>query len=291
MKTLGRYIIIFLPLLFILSYTAYPDNKKEEAIFGFNYLKFSSDFLVFIENDSVYVPLEEVLSFFKIFYTVDENQRFEGYVNNSDSSFVIDFKKKGILDISGKKFDLSDDLWFATDMQIYVRSDLFANVFKLSLRTYFNRLSISVLSNYELPIQRANRARQRQSSFSLQKNEEVDFPSISERSFTILNGGILDYSIGTTQSVKQQTYNFSGNLGLAVLGGEFQYNLYGRTYSDEFTYNQRMRWRYLIDNKWIESISIGNIQNIAFRNSGGRGYRKPTYMLREIGRASCRERV
>jgi hypothetical protein len=280
MRHKGSYILFVLPFLLLMSLSAGAKELREEAIFGLKYQKYSSDFFVYIQKDSIFIPFEEALSFFRIYYIADQQQRFEGYVNNSDSSFVIDFKTKEIKDISGEKWELNDDLWFATDLQIYVRTDLFADLFKLKLTSYFNRLSILVQSSYELPLLRTIKTEQRANSFEQEAKEEYNFPLISENTFTLINGGILDYSFGTTQSSTNQSYSFGGNLGLEVLDGEFQYNVNGRAYSDVISYDERYRWRYLIDSDWISSFSVGDIQNISYRNSSGRGYRKPTYRLR-----------
>jgi len=278
----GSYILLILPLLFIQCLPANANNAREEAIFGLKYAKYSSDFLVFMQNDSIYIPFEEALSFFNIYYIADENQRFQGYVNNQDSSFVIDFTTKEIQDISDKNWELNDDLWFATDLQIYVRTDLFGDLFNIKLTTYFNNLVVNVKSPYELPLLRSIRTEQRANSFEQGTKEEYNFPLISERTFTLINGGILDYSFGTSQSGSQGSYSFGGNLGMEVLNGEFQYNMNGQAYSDRISYDERYRWRYLLDTDWLTSVSLGDIQSISYRNTSGRGYRKPFYQLRGV---------
>ncbi|MBX3043382.1 MAG: OmpA family protein [Candidatus Kapabacteria bacterium] len=282
MKLTGRYIVILLPFIILQSHFLSAEESREEAIFGLVHKKYSSEFIVFMENDSVYIPFEEALSFFKIFYNVNDNRRYSGYVNNSDSSFAIDFKTKEIIDISGNKSDLNDKLWFATDLQIYVRTDIFAKIFKLQFNVLFNSLSILVQSDYELPFMRAIRTNQTMESFTSKSKEVYNFPLISSNTFTLLNGGVLDYNLGTSQSANYQSYNFSGNLGLELLNGEFQYNIFGRHSSDQLTYQDRFRWRYLINSDWLESISIGNIQNMSIRTTGSRGFRRPFYNLRGV---------
>lgn len=282
MKNSGGYIILFLPLIFFASFNIEARESREEAIFGLVYQKYSSDFIVYIQNDSIYLPFEEVLSYFKIYYISKENKRFEGYVNNADSSFVVDFKLKEIRDIEGIISQLNDDLWFATDFQVFIRTDLLEDLFKLKFRTLFNSLSITVQSDYELPFLRAIRTEQRINLFETNSKDEFNFPVISDRTFTILNGGILDYTIGTSQSTNYQSYNFNLNTGLELFSGEFQYNIFGRFYSDEFDYQDRFRWRYLVESDWVQSISLGNIQNMAYRNSSGKGFRKPYYSLKGI---------
>jgi outer membrane protein OmpA-like peptidoglycan-associated protein len=282
MKNSGGYILLFLPLIIFASFNIEARESREEAIFGLVYQKYSSDFIVYIQNDSIYLPFEEVLSYFRIYYIAKENKRFEGYVNNADSSFVIDFKLKEIKDIQGKVSQLNDDLWFATDFQIFIRTDLLEDLFKLKFRTLFNSLTISVQSDYELPFLRTIRTNQKIDSFKANSKDEFDFPVISDRTFTILNGGIIDYTMGTSQSKNYQSYNFNLNAGLELFSGEFQYNTFGRFYTDKFDYQDRFRWRYLVDSDWIQSISLGNIQNMTYRNSSGRGFRKPHYSLKGI---------
>lgn len=282
MKLSGRYLFFLLPFFILSNHLSGAEESREEAIFGLVHNKYSSEFIVFMQNDSVFLPFEDVLSFFKIFYTVKENRRFQGYVNNSDSSFSIDFISKEITDIAGNKYSLSDDLWFATDLQIFVRTDIFADIFKLHFRVMFNSLSIIVQSPYEMPFLRTIRTNQTMDSFTSKSKEEYNFPLLSSSSFTILNGGVLDYSLGTSQSAKFQSYNFSGNLGLELLNGEFQYNILGRYFSDNFNYQDRVRWRYLVNSDWLQSISVGNVQNMSIRTSGSRGFRRPFYNLRGI---------
>lgn len=281
MKKMGRYIIL-LPYIVLLSYHLVTAEPREEAIFGLVHNKYSSEFVVFMQNDTVFVPFDEVLSFFKIYYNVNEQRKYQGYINNADSSFSIDFATKEIQDINGSKLTLKDDSWFATDLQIFVKTDLFADIFKLKFKTMFNSLSIIVQSDYELPFLKSIRANKQMESFTAKTKQDYNFPLLSSSSFTLLNGGVLDYNFGTSQTSNYSSYNFSGNVGLELLNGELQYNFFGRQYSSNLNYQDRVRWRYFVNEDWLQSIMIGNIQNMSIRNTGSRGFRRPFFNLRGI---------
>jgi outer membrane protein OmpA-like peptidoglycan-associated protein len=280
----GGLLIFILPLILLLNpLEARAENKtREEAIFSIKYSNYSNDYTVYLQNDSVFVSLEEVINFLKIYYTVDENHKFEGYVNTKDSSFYIDFNGNEYKDINGVKHKLTDDLWFANELQVYVRTDLLANIFKLEIRSYFNELIVNIESKYELPLLRSLKVEYVSNNFRKQVDNEEFGPLVGSRNFQWLNGGILDYNLGGTTSGRYQSYTFGGNLGLEVLGGEFRYNILGNTYSNNLSYQDRIRWSYLFDSKILHSVSLGDFTNQIYRSSGIMGYRRPIYNLRGV---------
>jgi len=132
MKSLvGRGILLILPLIILFNPPVKAENNHgEEAIYSVKYLNYTNDFNVYLQGDSIFIQLEDIISFFKIYYKTNDNQRFDGYVNTRDSSYFIDFNTKEYKDISGKINLLTDDTWFATDLQVYVRTDLISKIFK-----------------------------------------------------------------------------------------------------------------------------------------------------------------
>ena len=282
MVKLGRIIYLFLTLIILTFLNAKAEDSKEEAIFNIKYGKISDDYIVYSDMDSVYIPFEEILDFLKIYYIVNPDKSIKGYVNVADSAFFIDFNNKIFTDINGEEYNFDGRQWFSNGLQNFVRTDLFADIFKLNVKSYFNQLTVYVKSDYELPVLRAMRVEYISNNFQRVEKGEDFGPMISDRTFTILNGGIFDYSFATSQSPGYESYSFNNSIGLAVLGGEFMYNLNGNTNRNDILYEDRLRWQYLFDNVYVNTVSIGDLFNVNYRNSGVGGYRKRNGNIRGI---------
>ncbi|MFP4369244.1 MAG: hypothetical protein ACLFR2_06675 [Candidatus Kapaibacterium sp.] len=268
-------LILFLPLIMLINLTARAEESREEAIFSVRYLRHVNDYFVYIQGvDKAYVPFEEVISFLNIYYTRDDNYKFEGYMNRADSAFVIDFNNNNIVDIEGNSHSIDKSSWFIQDMILYADAGIFEKAFLFDVKMNYNKLTLTIDSGYELPLQRSMRVSYVSNNFQREETVESFGPMISGRSFNIINGGILDYSLGGNKNVSGTSYNFSGRLGLEVLGGEFQYQGTGSVNSGEFKdYQERFRWNYRFDKNWLYSLSAGDLLNLSTRNSGSRGYR------------------
>lgn len=268
--------------IILCTLSAGSETKGEEAIFAVRYEKFTNDYIVYVDRDSVFVPFEEVLSNFKIYYETDDQRNIAGYVNNKDSSFSILFNEGYFLDIDGEKHKLKSSTWFPTEFQVYVRTDLLEEIFKFEARTLFNQLAVQIKSKYELPIKRSLRVEYVSNNFRRSEEEDEFAPLISKRKFIVLNGGILDYSIGGTKTAAGESYNYSAGLGMAVLNGGLSYRSYGNVNSGEFDSRDFIKWNYDIDSKFLRSITLGNLTNTGLRGNSGRGYRKPFMNLRGV---------
>ncbi len=270
----GRCIAALAAMLFVFSLCIAEDNK-EEAIYSFTYKDFESDYSVFFENDSVYIPLEDILTFLNIYYVIDDNHSLKGYVNNADSSFVIDFTAKAYKDITGTEGGIDNSHWFAGDLQIYIRSDVFCKIFNCNIRIYSRKLMLRLTCNYQMPVVRANRVFIRNENFERNQEDEDIGPLISDKVFRVLNGGTLDYSLGASKSVVSESYSFNSNLGMQVLGGEFQYQASGITQKGQLNLQENLRWVYQFSHDIIQNISLGNVYQFSQRGNNSKGYRKP----------------
>lgn len=278
-KYMGRIILLILPIILIANYNTFSSDKnKEEAIFGLKYQSFTEDFLVFTQEKEVYLPLDDFLFFLKIFHSVDNNI-YEGYINNADSSFYIDFQKQEYKNINQVKHKLTADEWFQSDFQFYINTSVLSKIFDLNIKNYFNMLVVNVKAKYELPVLRSMKAEYISNNFSRKNTCVEDAPLIQENKFEIINGGSLDYSIGSSFGNGIENYRLSSNLGLQVLGGELQYGFGGSSNNNILDYRNTYRWRYLIDNDYINSISLGQLNNPTLRNNVSRGYMKPYYKI------------
>lgn len=240
------------------------------------------DYIVYSKDKQLFIPLEEVLQFFNIYFNKEENGNITGYINNSDSTFALDFREKYFIDIVQEKHTLLEDHLLEKNLSMYINIDLFSKIFHLETQSYFNLLTIYIYSKYQLPLQRLDNL----NSIGIVKktidrNEEI-LPLISENKFNFLDGGIIDYNLKANTISNQQSYDYGLNLGLEVLGGEFLYNVVGTNSSQISNFRDNIFWRYKFNESWFNSLVLGNIPNIAVRNIGSRGFNRPFYNIRGI---------
>jgi hypothetical protein len=63
-----------------------------EGIYTIRYRTFTFDHIVYLDEDSIYVPISRVLDNLKMYYEMSESGKlFEGYCLKPDSSFYFDF--------------------------------------------------------------------------------------------------------------------------------------------------------------------------------------------------------
>ena len=289
----GRILRWLLPMLFFVAVTVQVGaQEREEAIFSFSVSKQSKECVVYISNDTLFVPLFEFLDFVKIYYQVNESGVYSGYVNQRDSSFVLDFDNNQYQTISGKTKSIPKGSWYFDNAVYYVCTSLLDSCFSMRLQPNFGQLAMTILAPYELPLFRALRAEYVSNNFRRSLTNDSLGPLVYDRSFKILNGGTFDYNFGVSSFKEAQAYSGGGTLGMEFLGGETQYTFsMSKTDISKLIYRENYRWRYILDGDYINSISLGNLFNSTIRGGGARGYRKQSYQLKGLGLSNENEQT
>jgi outer membrane protein OmpA-like peptidoglycan-associated protein len=261
-----RSIIYLLILVLILSMKLHSEvpSGYDEAVFSIRYNSFSVEKIVYFSFDKqiLYIPFTDYLSFLLIYYKTDDGEKYTGYVNNPDSSFVIDFKEKYFTSYYTKSTKISDDWWFNKDGQLYCQLKMLDSVFHIETRLNVSDLSAYFKSEITFPVVRNYQAlKQLHEGGTITSDEEVpDYPKIETNTFKWINGGILDYNLSVNKSGENYSSSAFLNTGLELLGGAFQvattgnYNNINRNIQ---TYT-KFAWKYNFEeNSYISTVNLG----------------------------------
>ncbi|MGY8915722.1 MAG: hypothetical protein ACKVJF_11660, partial [Flavobacteriales bacterium] len=210
----------------------------------------------------IYLSVSEIFDYLKIqnVSTSDFNG-IEGFFINQENTYSMDQSLHHII-YKGKKIQLKKDDLISTTNNLYLKEDYFGLIFGLQCTFNFRNLSVSCISDIELPaVKAARREKMRLNIEGLKKNFTADTTIIRERP-------LLDLGVATWDINSQQNTNGFGNnraslgLGGLVAGGEFTANLnYNDTQSLSLR-NQFYQWRYVNnENNVVKQVTIGKLGN------------------------------
>jgi tol-pal system protein YbgF len=249
-------------LFFFLSPTqsfAQELSQYEEVIFGFTLKELGSyNISVAVKNDKVYLPVIELFNIFEVYYTIQGQNIIKGTYLTSAFPLTIDPVKHEIL-LGNKQYVLTLDEMFKGDMDIYISTEKFEEIFGITSTVNFNRLQIIAETSKELPALVHKKTASERSEKETSPVAAVKYPLRYALDRSFLGGAVLDYNVTTTLdklSSKGTSYTFTG--GGEVAGGDIQGSLVGAT-GQSATFSD-VRWRYVVrGNNYFSSLTAGQI--------------------------------
>lgn len=223
----------------------------------------TNDVFAYLREDGLYLPVEEIFSFLKIYYTISTDRRFiSGFFGQEDMLYEISVEE-GYGRFLKERHALSPHDFIITRGALFMRDTLFAQIFGLHTELDYNQMSLNLYSERELPavrISNRQRAQRMVDTHFLNVSPGLSFP----RQKKWIGGGMVDWSVNYYQSGDKYNYNYSVMSGLEVIGGDFDAMLTGRKDVPVDWYNSRMRWRYVTDaTPLARQFMLGEISNTA----------------------------
>ena len=207
-----------------------------------------------------------MLSNLKVYNEFNKNTKIiKGYVSNPDNDFEIDLSNS-FFQYKSKKASFTKENYFFKDADYYINTEVLENMLDFKLSVSNSSLYIYLNSKVELPVLADDK---RKGNNIGSKYEDGSFaPLLYNRKWYLLGGALMDFNVGTNRSQSMSNYNYSGNIGMQLLGGDLQANSYGyyQHRTNEFNYEYNYRWRlYLGDNGILSQINFGDLTNSAMR--------------------------
>lgn len=243
----------------------------------------------FYVNNSVYLPVHSLLNDLKLdnHLELKKNSVTGFYIKESDK-YRIDFSNL-TASIDGKtlRFDSTDFIKGAVDF--YVLPKFFEKIFGLDFTVDMNRLTVVLRTDEKLPIITGY---ERQVNLQYQTQPLGIFrpqaPLLYPRTWSLLNGGVLDYSFGSYYSGTIPSYSYNLGAGAELLGGDIEGTLSGDLIRNQTTiYTKEVHWRYVFDStRVITSLSLGNLYSNGLNQYDFRGVQisnQPVQLRRFFG--------
>lgn len=245
-----------------------------EGVYLFNYPAASGYILALYDGDSVYIPLSNFLSRLKIYYDYfPESKTFKGFLIHPDSTFEINFSTNTAKFIS-RTYSLDKKNWVSSEVEFYVQPSLLSEIFPFKFIVDQGELVILLRSNYVLPCLEEFYRNKRYAAKVPKEEEEFFAPMRYDRRRKWLNGGLLTYSLFGANNYNKQlnmnerNYNFNGNLGLEVLGGDVEIRSFNSYFESQNKLNTNLNffWRYyFLDNPYLTFVKLGNLSTYTNR--------------------------
>ncbi len=211
-----------------------------------------------IKGQDAYIPVKELFDFLKIKNEKTSNG-VEGFIINPDSTYVINPTANIIL-YKNKKFQLKREDFLQSPTTLYLKSNLFGEIFGLNTNFSFRSLSVKLETDKDLPVIKEMRLKKLRENLNLVRGVAVPDTTIT-RNYPFFKAGTLDWGVVTTQQSQFESDNrLSLGLGTMFLGGETNLML---NYSTRVPFNSRnqfYQWRYVNnDSKLFKQVTAGRI--------------------------------
>lgn len=248
-----------------------------------------ADIPALIKGEMAYLSISDVFNLIKIKNTPSGRlDSLSGFFINTKDEYLIDRVKKQVVFL-GKKIDLKPEDLILTETNLYMKVNLFGEIFGLVCAFKFRDLSVTLTTQLELPLIREMKMEQMRNNLKRLKGEVKTDTTIG-RNYPLFKFGIADWSIA---SLQQQGASPSTLLNLAlgsvVAGGEMNiglnYNQLGPFDSRQQTY----LWRYANnDFNVLRQVLIGKMmpQSMSLLNGSLIGVQltnTPTIYRRSFG--------
>jgi uncharacterized protein (UPF0332 family) len=242
-----------------------------------------------IKNSTAYLSISDVFTLIKIKNTASSRlDSLSGFFINPQDEYLIDRKKKQIT-FQGKKIELKTDDLILTETNLYMKSNLFGDVFGLNCAFNMRDLSVIMTTKLELPLIREMKMEQMRNNLKRLKGDVKTDTTIGRR-YPLFKFGMADWAINSTQQqggAPNTQVNLS--LGSVMAGGEMNVGLNYYSASKFDVNQQTYLWRYVNnDFKALRQVLIGKIgtQTISTLNGSLLGVQltnTPTIYRRSFG--------
>ncbi len=211
-------------------------------------------------NDQIYVDVATLFNLLKINNISSRgNDSITGFFLREENQYSINAITRSAQ--IGSNFHLLDDQdIFRSEMGLYLRNTVFGKLFGLNLHFNFRSLTIELKTDHELPVIKEMRQKQMRKNID-RLSGVVEVDTTIGREYHLLNGGMVDWSVISTQNSNERSDTRATIAGSAeLLGGEAIGMLNYSTITGFEERQQQYRWRWVNNEaKAIKQVQAGKI--------------------------------
>jgi hypothetical protein len=238
---------------------AQQSSQYDEVVFGYTLKELGSySISVAVKNDKIFLPVTELFNIFGVYYTIEGQNTIKGTYISSAMPMTINPVRHEI-SLGDKVYVLTLEEMFKGEIDIYISTEKFEEIFGISSIVNINRLQIIAETSKELPALVRKKAALVRSEVGSDFGPSVKYPLRYALGRSVLGGAVLDYNVSTSLdkfSSKGTNYTLTG--GGEVAGGDIQGSLVGAT--GQAASVSDLRWRYVVrGNNYFSSLTAGQI--------------------------------
>jgi cell division septation protein DedD len=207
----------------------------------------------------LYISVEDLFKFFKIPCTPGQNgESLSGFIENGNRPYTINYQSGEVV-VNEKVTDAQNAIIKQVGT-LFMESSVFGQAFGINLKFNFRSLSVSVRSDFELPVVKEQRLEKMRNN--VRKNiGEIVADTVLNRNYHMLRLGTLDWSVGALQATGKTAETRLGlGLGAELFKGEANVFL---NYSNKYKFDNRLQqymWRWVDNNnRFVKQVQLGKI--------------------------------
>ncbi len=213
-----------------------------------------------VKGEDTYLSVSDLFSYLKIKNTISPAlDSISGFFINPEDTYLIDRNSHSI-HYRGKAFLIQPGDLIRTTSALYLKAGYFGEVFGLDCRFSFRNLSVSLVTDLELPaIKEMRQELMRQNIQNLRGERPAD--TLIPRRYPGFHFGMADWSLISTQQPGEKTETRATlSLGSVIAGGEANVTLNYSTIQPFRERDQQYLWRF-VDNEFrpLRQFAIGKI--------------------------------
>jgi len=250
-------------------------GETQEVYLSFDYNGLTNSVITaYYYRDSVYIPIGVLFNQLKLNCVIDARDSVvKGFFIDQSTPYEINFSTD-VAKIGDKEIHFDRTQAIIKPLDFYLLPSLFAKIFDLNFSVDFSSLSLILTTNVELPIiKEYERETRRNYSLVSPQSQLIQAPLQYPRKRSLLNGGVLDYSLTAYRGNNQNSYEYSLTGGAEILGGETEGAVMGNiTPINSQIYSSNISWKYVFDStRYISYASLGNLYTDGLTQFGYRG--------------------
>jgi cell division septation protein DedD len=225
-------------------------------------------------QDSVYLPIGSLFTQLKVNCEIDPRDSIaKGFFIDVNNSYEINFSTC-VAKIGKREIHFDKSQVMIKDLDFYLLPSVFSKIFGLDFFVDFSALSLALTTNVELPIVKDyERETRRNYSLVAPQAQLIQAPLEFPRKRSLLNGGVVDYSLTAYGGNNQNSYEYSLTGGAEILGGETEGTILGNiSKNNSQLYSSDFSWKYAFDStRYISYAGLGNLNSDGLTQFGFRG--------------------
>ena len=213
-----------------------------------------------IREEIAYLSVADVFSFLKIRNTPSPGfDSISGFFINQEAGYLIDRVHNQIV-YQEKVYELNPGEIICTETNLYLKSNLFGEIFGLDCLFNFRSLSVTLNTKLELPVIREIRQEQMRTNLSRLKGE-VKADTTIGRNYPFFHFGMADWCAIFTQQVNGESdERINLTLGSVIAGGEANVSI---NYNNNVPFTEKQQsylWRFVNNNfRFLRQALVGKI--------------------------------
>lgn len=234
-------------------------QEPEEIVVGFKVQRLiEQDIFALYGRSSVYLPVIEIFGLLDLNIETDfSRRRYRGFIISKKDRFEIDLIGS-VGKFGGRSVNLSTADYVITPGELYLRLELFEQLFGLEMEFSFSELQVNLKLNEEFPSFKRLKRRKKHERLMTRRIALKDIKPL-KRKREYFGGGVADWSLSASPYGNGgQYYNLA--LGGMLMGGDFSVSGGGNSITG-FDENQMgYKWHYYLGkNHYLSQIELGDI--------------------------------